>query len=312
MKSYSKIEGLIAPVFTPMKDNGDISTEIIPRYAQDLKSKGLAGIFVLGSSGEGMLLSTRERKIITEAWAPYASDDFKFIVHVGSTSYRQSQELATHARDNGAWAISCMGPTFLQPKTAGDLVEFCRQVASVVPEIPFYYYHIPLRSGIDISMIEFLKEGGKVIPNLVGIKFTHTNFMEMQQCISLEKGRFDITHGPDESLICGLAIGVKGAIGTTYNFVPDLYAEIIKYFNRGEIETARKLQLVSVKICEIIAKYRGGIVAGKAIEKMTGIDCGPCRSPLRSLDPTEYENMKEELAEAGFFNLIANQKPIEK
>jgi N-acetylneuraminate lyase len=169
-----------------------------------------------------------------------------------------------------------------------------------------------MRSGVDISMVEFLKEGGKIIPNLAGIKFTHTNFSEMQQCIALEKGRFDITHGPDDTLICGLAIGVKGAIGTTYNFIPGLYTQIIKFFNQREIETARKLQLVSVEICEIIAKYRGGIVAGKAMEKMLGIDCGPCRSPLRSLDKTEYENMKKELDTAGFFNLIANQKAIVK
>lgn len=308
MINYSRIEGLIAPAFTPMKDNGDINTEIIPSYAEDLKSKGLTGVFVLGSSGEGLLLTIEERKIITEAWATYASNEFKFIVHVGSTSYRQSQELAAHARDKGAWAISCMGPTFLQPKTTDDLVEFCRQVASAAPEIPFYYYHIPIRSGVDISMVEFLQEGVKKIPNLAGIKFTHSNFMEMQQCFALDNGRFDITHGQDETLLCGLSIGARGAIGTTYNFIPGLYSEIIKSFNEGDIQTARKLQLVSVRISKIMAKYRGGIVAGKAMEKMAGIDCGPCRAPLKNLIPQEYKNMEKELKEAGFFNLLANQQ----
>ncbi|MCD4770490.1 MAG: dihydrodipicolinate synthase family protein [Bacteroidales bacterium] len=310
MRKHSKIEGLIAPVFTPMKDNGDINMGIISHYAKDLKSKDLAGIFVSGSSGEGVLLTTEERKIITEAWAPYASDEFKFIVHVGSTSYRQSQELATHASDNGAWAISSMGPTFLQPKTTEDLVEFCRLIASSAPELPFYYYHFPMRTGVDISMVEFLQEGIKVIPNLTGIKFTHSNFMEMQQCISLDNGRFDITHGHDEILLCGLSIGVKGAIGITYNFIPGLYLEIIELFNDGKIQEARKLQQVSVKIIKIIAKYGGGIVAGKAMAKMTGIDCGPCRSPLRSLSSQEYKNLEKELEEIGFFNMVANQNSM--
>ena len=312
MKKYSKIEGLIAPVFTPMSDNGDVNTEMIPHYAKDLKSKDLAGIFVSGSSGEGMLLTTEERKIITEAWAPYASDEFKFIVHVGTTSYRESQELAAHARDNGAWAISTMGPTFLQPKTVEDLVEFCKQIASSAPEIPFYYYHFPMRTGIDISMVEFLQKGIKVIPNLAGIKFTHSNFMEMQQCIALDNGRFDITHGQDATLLCGLAIGVRGAIGTSYNFIPGLYSEIIQSFNDGEIQAARRLQHASVKIFEIIAKYRGAIVAGKAIAKMTGIDCGPCRSPLKSLSSQEYKNLEKELTEVDFFNLVTNQKRMRR
>jgi len=308
MGKKSKIKGLIAPVFTPMNDNGNINIKIIPHYAKYLKSKGLNGVFVSGSSGEGMLLTTEERKIVTEAWAPHCSEEFKFIVHVGSTSSRQSQELAAHARDNGAWAISCMGPTFLQPKITGDLVEFCRQVASAAPEIPFYYYHIPMRSGVSIGMVDFLREGKKVIPNLAGVKFTHTNFMEMQQCLALDNSRFDITHGPDETLLCGLSIGVQGAIGTTYNFIPGLYQELIKTFDKGDIKRARELQQKSVKIIEVIIKYRGGIVAGKAIMKMVGIDCGPCRSPLRSLNLQEYKNMEKELAEAGFFKILANQE----
>lgn len=311
MEKKFKIEGLIAPVFTPMKNNGDITTDIIPRYATDLKSKGLAGVFVLGSSGEGILLTTEERKIITEAWAPYASNDFKFIVHVGSTSYRQAQELAIHARDYGASAISCMGPTFFQPKTLSDLVEFCRQVASATPELPFYYYHIPVRSGIDLSLVEFLKEGIKVIPNLAGIKFTHSNFMEMQQCINLDNGKFDITHGKDEFLLSGLAIGVQGAIGTSYNFIPGLYQEIIRAFNEGDIKRAKQLQLKSVRVFEIINKYGGGIVAGKIMMKMAGIDCGPCRTPLKNLSLNEIKKMKEELKTIGFFNLLANQKNVQ-
>ncbi len=57
-----------------------------------------------------------------------------------------------------------------------------------------------------------------------------------------------------------------------------------------------------------MANYRGGIVAGKAIQKMTGIECGPCRLPLRSLSSQEYKNMEKELEEAGFFKLLTNQK----
>ena len=308
MKKYSKIEGLIAPVFTPMKDNGDITTDVIPDYAEFLIANGLNGIFVSGSSGEGMLLTTEERKIITQAWAPYANEAFKFIVHVGSTSYRQAQELAVHARDSGAWAVSCMGPTFLQPKTAGELVEFCSHVASVVPDMPFYYYHIPKRSGVNISMFEFLKEGQKAIPNLAGIKFTDSNFMEMQQCLALDNGRFDITHGPDETLLCGLSIGIKGAIGTSYNFVPSLYKELLEAFQNGDIEKARELQQKSVEITKIIIKYGGGIVAGKTMMKMTGIDCGPCRSPLKNLNQTEYRELEKELKETDFYRFIARLK----
>ena len=304
MKRVEKTDGLIAPVFTPMNEKGDVVTDLIPEYAGYLKSKGLSGVFVLGSSGEGMLQTTTERKIIAESWAPFAGKDFKFIVHVGSTSFRQSRELAIHAQDIGAWAVSCMGPAFLQPQNVTDLVDFCAQVASAVPDMPFYYYHIPVRTGLTLSMVEFLKEGQGKIPNLAGIKFTHSNFMEMQQCMSLNNGMFDIMQGSDESLLCGLALGIKGAIGTSFNVIPGVFKELISSFNNGNITRARELQLKVVGIFERIIKYRGGIVAGKALLKVAGIDCGPCRSPLRGLGEDEYAAMKKDLQDAGLYDLL--------
>ncbi len=159
-------------------------------------------------------------------------------------------------------------------------------------------------------MVEFLQKGIIVIPNLVGSRFAHSNFMDMQQCIALDNGRFDIIHGQDEILLCGLSIGIQGAIGTSYNFIPGLCSEIIKYFSERDFQAARRLQQASVKIMNIFAKYGGGIVAGKSIAKMTGFDCGPCRTPLKSFSTQEYKNLEKELERADFFSLVANQKRI--
>ena len=69
MIQFSKIKGLIAPVFTAFKQDGEINRDIIPAYADKLKEKKLKGAFILGSSGEGMLLSVEERKTIMNTWA---------------------------------------------------------------------------------------------------------------------------------------------------------------------------------------------------------------------------------------------------
>ncbi|NLO03794.1 MAG: N-acetylneuraminate lyase, partial [Bacteroidales bacterium] len=136
------------------------------------------------------------------------------------------------------------------------------------------------------------------------IKFTHSNFMDMQQCMALHNGKFDIMQGSDESLLCGLTLGVQGAIGTSFNFIPGLFKELIRAFNKGDITKARELQLRVVGIFERIITYRGGIVAGKAMLKIAGIDCGPCRSPLRGLTDDEFEAMKKDLEEAGLYSLF--------
>lgn len=297
-----KIEGLIAAPFTPMNEDGSINPGVIPVYANKLKNDGLKGVFICGTTGEGMLMTNDERKTITEKWIEEQTEDFKIIVHVGTTSAKQSNELANHAQKSGAYAIGCMGPAFLKPGRIEELVSFCQEVASGAPDLPFYYYNIPSVSGIDLSMAEFIKQAASQIPNFVGLKFTHNNFMEMQQCLQLSNGKWDILHGYDEVLLAGLTFGAKGAVGSTYNFMAPIYNRIIADFTNGDIEAARKKQYKTVKIIEVLIKFNGAIVAGKTLMKSVGIDCGPCRVPLKNLTEKEYERLISELEEAGFYS----------
>ncbi|MBT3443607.1 MAG: N-acetylneuraminate lyase, partial [Flavobacteriaceae bacterium] len=104
------IEGIIAAPFTPMDKNKEINPLVISDYAKKLKKDGLSGVFICGTTGEGMLMTLEERKIIAEEWIKFQQDDFKVIVHVGTTSIKQSQELAQHAQQIGAYGTSTMGP----------------------------------------------------------------------------------------------------------------------------------------------------------------------------------------------------------
>jgi len=299
-----KINGLVAAPFTPMKKDGSINPEIIGKYAEKLKTDGVKGAFVCGTTGEGMFMTNAERKKVTEKWLAEQTDDFKVIVHVGTTSAKQSQELAAHAQRSGAYATGCMGPVFLKPGNVDLLVDFCVEVASGSPDLPFYYYHIPSVSGIDLPMQEFIQKASARIPNFAGLKFTHNNFLEMQQCLNLDNGKWDILHGFDEMLLAGLALGAKGAVGSTYNFMAPLYNQIIEDFEKGNLEEARKKQLSSVKIIEVLIKHGGPIVSGKAVMKWLGIDCGGCRAPLPRFTKNCMDSFLSEMKNVLFFDII--------
>ena len=300
--NIKKINGLIVPVFTPMDLNGEINYSIIPQYASFLIENGVDGIFVCGSSGEGMLMSLAERKKLIEAWKPYINEHFKMIVHVSATSYLDARDLSIHARANGAYAISVMGPVFLQPQKIDDLISYCKNIASATPDLPFYYYHIPVRTQVNFKMIDFLAKGESQIPNLAGIKFTFSNLMDLLLCIRYKNYKFDILHGSDETFLCGLTLGAKGGIGTTFNFMPQLYLRMWKAFNAGDMQAAVDLQYISTQCIDIISRNGGGIVAGKAIMNLCGIPCGPCRPPLPQISGNEIQKMKEELLQIGFFD----------
>ncbi len=128
-------------------------------------------------------------------------------------------------------------------------------------------------------MHNFFTKGKKTIPNLAGVKFTHNNLMEMGDCIQLDNGAFEVLHGFDETLICGLALGAVAGVGSTYNYIPGVYLNIMKAMRDGDIEKARAYQIQSVETVKVIIKYGGGVRGGKAIMNLIGMECGECRSP---------------------------------
>lgn len=303
---FEKIKGLIAATYTPMRSDGAINPNVIPAYAEKLKSEGVRGVFICGTTGEGMLLSSEERKTIANYWIKEQSEDFRVIVHVGTTSVIQSKELAIHAQQAGAFGVGCMGPIFLKPTHLEELIAYCADVSSGCSNLPFYYYHIPSVSAIHFPMVDFLQCGQKRISNLAGIKFTDNNFMDMQQCLNMDDGNWDILHGLDEVLLTGLVFGAEGAVGSTYNFLAPMYYDIMNDFKNGRLDSARRNQMSSIKFIEILKNNGGVIPAGKALMKMAGLDCGPCRLSLKNLNEIEFYHLKREIEISDYFVIYTN------
>lgn len=238
------LTGLIAAPFTPMHEDGSLNLQVIGPYAEFLmQKKCVTGVFICGTTGESVSLTTEERKAVAEKWMEAAKGKLKVIVHVGGMSQVQCAELAAHAQAIGADMIAAMAPCFFKPGSVDELIGFFKPIAASASRLPFYYYNMPSITGVSLPVHKFLIEGKKQIPNLVGVKFTHNNLMEMQQCIHADGGAFEVLHGFDEILITGLSVGAKAAVGSTYNYVPGIYKAVMEAMEKGDLETAREMQL---------------------------------------------------------------------
>jgi N-acetylneuraminate lyase len=298
-----KISGLIAAPYTPFNSSGGLNLSVIEGYAEYLVMNGVTGVFVCGTTGEWPALSTGERKSILEEWLKCSGGRLRVIAHVGSNDINQCIELAAHAARAGAAATGMIAPSFFKPSDAPGLLSFLAPAAAEAGGKPFYYYHIPSITGVNVQVSELLKIAEESIPNFAGVKFTHSDLFDMQKCIDFDNGRFQVMHGFDEILLCGLALGVTAAVGSTYNYMPSVYLELIDAFSKGDMERARERQLYSVRVVTLLNKYGGSTVAGKAIMKFIGVDCGPNRLPLMTLEGEKLEEFRQDLAHAGFFSI---------
>lgn len=298
-----KIIGLIDAPFTPFHENGDLNLEPIEKYAAMLQKNGLQGVFINGSSGEGYMLTTDERMQLAERWLKVAPQGFKVIVHVGSCCLRESQKLAAHAQEIGAWGIGSMAPPFPKIGRIEELVKYCEAIANSAPDLPFYYYHIPAFNGAFLPMLELLKAVDGRISNFAGIKYTFESLYEYNQCRLYKNGKYDMLHGQDETILPSLAQGgAQGGIGGTTNYNGRELVGIIEAWKNGDIETAREKQNFSQEVINVICRYRGNIVGGKRIMKLLGFDLGPNRVPFQNMTNEEEQQMEKELEAINFFD----------
>lgn len=297
------INGLIAAPFTPFHQDGSLHLEIIPSYVDKLANDGLKGIFVCGSNGEGPNMTIEERMLVAEAFKKAVKGRLKLWIHVGHTSIAESRKLAIHAQHIGADAVSSVAAFYFKPSSVNNLVDAMSEIADAVPQMPFYYYHIPHLTGVGMDMIEFLKKSESRIQNLAGIKYTATTLWEYQLCLNFASGKYDILFGLDEMLLPALSVGGKGAIGSTYTFAAPLYLQVYNAFRQGDLEAARAKMFYLVQMVKVLLLFPP-IPAQKAIMKKLGFDLGPCRQPLTTLSKEDELSLYNKLDALHFFDKL--------
>jgi N-acetylneuraminate lyase len=309
------LQGLIAAPFTPMHPDGSLNLALIPEYYQFLKGNVNTGAFICGSTGEGVSMTTDEKKAVAEAWAKATrgDEDFKVMMLVGGTCITDCIHLAKHAREMGLYAISFTAPFYFKPANVNVLADCCKAIADAVADMPFYYYHIPVLTGVGFPMIDLLKSVDGRVSNFAGIKYTHEDFMDFLSCLRYQDGKYDMLWGRDENMLSALPLGAKGAVGSTFNYAAPLYYRLIDAFNNGDMELAQQLQEQSINMIRLLGRY-GGIATGKAYMKLVGLDCGEFRMPVKNVSSAAFELFKTDVQRLSFdtFKSVAPQNVASK
>lgn len=281
---------LIAAPFTPMTPNAEVNLEAIPAYVDHLLRKGIKSVFICGTTGESTSLSIAERKQIAEKWIESAQGQLKVMVHIGGCSLPEGKSLVKHAASIGATAVSAFAPNFIKAANAKDLAYYFKELLEEEPSIPFYYYNMPSMTNVQLPVLSLLKEIDGLIPNFYGVKYTHNDLMDMLSCANYKDGKYEIMNGFDEILLAGLSMGATGAVGSTYNYIPEVYQTLMEALKNNNQGLARQQQLKSIEVVDLLIKY-GGIRTGKALMSYVGVDCGSVRRPLEAFTSEELREL---------------------
>jgi N-acetylneuraminate lyase len=298
--NFRPLHELVAAVHSPFHDDGSLAPEVVPTQAAFFATTGIRTVFITGSTGECHSLTCAERLSLYEAWTTAApAHDIAVIAHVGGNSIEDARALARRARELELSGISALAPSYFKPATLADLIGWCAAIAAEAPELPFYYYDIPVMTGVSLPMDRFLLEAPARIPTLAGIKFTNPDLVSYRRSLEIAGDRFDLPWGIDEALLAALATGARGGVGSTYNWAPRLYVELMSAFNRGDLAEARRLQSISIAMIDAMAAI-GFMGAAKALMGRLGVPVGPARAPLANPTSEQMDALVVRLGKLGF------------
>jgi N-acetylneuraminate lyase len=282
------VRGILPALVTPFDNDLELDIGRVEPLIQKLLESDIGGFFVCGGTGEGRVMTVPERKRMGEAAVKTVSGRVPVILHVGGTTTEDAVELAAHAPGIGADAVASVAPADRPNDLAAAVTHYT--AIGGASDLPFYVYWLASDADRSVTAGQFL-EAMAGVPNFAGIKFTDTNFYLFQQLVDLSEGMLNAITGPDEMCAAGMIMGSDGAIGSTYNIMPEIYSGMYRAFQEGRIQDVMSAQVNANKVISTLISY--GVLAGiKAMLGWRGVPVGPPRPPNNRMTVGEESSLR--------------------
>jgi dihydrodipicolinate synthase/N-acetylneuraminate lyase len=215
------LRGALAAALTPLRDDGAaLDEEAFRPYVDFLAAAGLDGILVLGTTGEGILLSAAERRRAAEL---FLDGPLPVIVHCGAQTTAETVALAEHAAGAGAAGVAVISPPYFALDDEA-LLGHLTAGARAAGEVPFYVYEFKARSGyaVPVHVVEQLRERA---PNFAGLKVSDKPFDAVEPYL-LEG--LDVFVGAEELVLRGIERGAVGAVSGLGSVFPERVVALVR------------------------------------------------------------------------------------
>jgi 4-hydroxy-tetrahydrodipicolinate synthase len=291
-----RLAGVIAAMLTPMKDGGTrVDLEATSRLVAWLVEKGVHGLYIAGTTGEGLYLTPEEHRELVRA-VVNAAKGIPVVAHVGALTTAQAVALARQAVQAGATAVAAIPPPYYS-LTREELGAYFTSIAAAAAPLPLYLYNIPSHARNEVPP-PLAADLGRSIPTLRGIKDSSGAPGRIPDLVKTLGPDYDVVCGNDDKILHAFQVGAAGIVASGAGVFPELYLGLHTAWKAGRVADAEEAQ---AKIVAMQQELGNGKRLGwyKYVLAQRGIPVGGVRSPL--LDPTsaEQEAIQKSLKDLG-------------
>jgi 4-hydroxy-2-oxoglutarate aldolase len=283
-----KLNGIIPAVPTPFDPEGNLATDKLKENFNYWNRFDLRGYLMLGSNGEMVMLTHRERLEVLEAARNLIPGDKIMMAGTGCQSTRETIELTKKAARIGVDAALVLNPFYYKELMTRRILEVHYFSVADASPIPVLIYNMPFNTGIDLNPEIIISLSGH--ENIIGLKDSGGNTVNMGIIMDSAGNEFQILAGSADFLLPALSIGAAGGILALANIAPQLCIDLYRSFSSGEKERSRDLQSKIIKLNTAVTRHRG-VPAMKEAMQFIGLYGGPPRKPLMPLSGEAREQL---------------------
>jgi dihydrodipicolinate synthase/N-acetylneuraminate lyase len=246
-----RVEGVITALITPLNSDGTLCVECLKELIEFQHGAGIAGLYLTGTYGEGVVMPLEVRLKVFEKALEFAPKGMYLLPHIGGATVDTVIELGRKVRDLGYREVSVIGPIYHKPSRKG-LVAFYDYIASKT-ELDILIYNNPGRTGYNITVEDFqyIVEHVKAVK---GIKDTSRDVDQLLELVKRFGDKYLIAGAGDSLLFYTFAIGAPAHICGISNLVPEVAVALYRAVKEGNYQKALELQFEINKLRKIVSK----------------------------------------------------------
>jgi len=289
-----RLAGIVAALMTPMRDGGArVDPDATGRLVAWLAEKGIHGLYIAGTTGEGLYLTVEEHRELTQAVVK-AAHGVPVVAHVGALTTAQAVGLARQAVDAEATAVAAIPPSYYS-MTQDELLAYFTAIGKAATPLPLYLYNIPSHARNDLPPA-LVKEIREVVPNVAGIKDSSGFAGRIGALVRTLGPGFDVVCGNDEMDLSAFQNGAVGIVSSGAGIFPELYLALYTAWKSGRLAEAQEAQARVIAMQEALGN---GARLGwyKYVLAERGIPIGGVRAPLLDPGPADQEAIRKRLKE---------------
>jgi 4-hydroxy-tetrahydrodipicolinate synthase len=292
---------------TPFDDEGDVNLEALRRLLEFHIEFGSNGVLLLGSTGEPILLTRDERRMIVEASVDHVNGRIPIMCGVSAPSTRETIENARHAKDAGIDCGLMVQPPYVKP-TQAAIYKYFKDVADEV-DLPLVIYNNPDRCVVNVEPETVARLAQH--PNFVAIKEAGPSPYAELRVIELTRGEFNV-------LCCDcpfyahipvvMASGGKGTSNVTGSICPTEFAEMSKpWENYDDVLRTRQHLFRLLPLIRMMYSESNPVPLKSALN-MLGAKVGRPRPPLTELAEANVATLRQTMERLGILSEDSYQR----